>query len=189
MKFRQVDRRALLVRRAWSEKERRIVWRGLTGRTAIAIEPLAGTLFFSLLTWGVIWRARHVEPSLIVLSPIFALGALAFMVYFIAVLVAPLRAYWHTFKPIYRVDGYVRYRGPDVDSEDDATGYVAVLFEDRGLACEWECFGKSPLPDLTLPAFVEFSAYGGIHAIDGKPTGVLPDDELPTLAIGMASRR
>lgn len=188
MKFRQFDRRGLLVRRAWSEKERRVVWRGLTGRAAIAVEPLAGTVFFSLLTWGVVWRAQHLEPSLIVLSPIFALGALAFMVYAIAVMVAPIRAYWHTFKPIYRVDGYVRYRGPDLRSEDQATGYVAVLFEDRGLVCEWECFGKTCLPELTLPALVEFSVYGGIHAIDGRSTGILPDGELPPLAVGIAPR-
>jgi hypothetical protein len=33
------------------------------------------------------------------------------------------------------------------------------------------------------PAMLEFSEYGGIHAIDGRQTGVLPDD-FPVLGIG-----
>ena len=103
-------------------------------------------------------------------------------------LVAPVRAYFQTFKPIYVVDGYVRYREPDVKSEIDGTGYVAALFEDGTLACEWECFGDKPLPNRTIPSLVEFSTYVGIHKIDGKSTGLLPDD-LPLLAIGIAPRK
>jgi len=38
-----------------------------------------------------------------------------------------------------------------------------------------------------VPAHVEFSEYGGIHKVDGKSTGVLPD-EIPTLAIGISQR-
>jgi hypothetical protein len=49
--------------------------------------------------------------------------------------------------------------------------------------------GKKPLPNATLPALVEFSIYAGIHKIDGKSTGLLPDEELPLLAIGIATRR
>ncbi len=56
------------------------------------------------------------------------------------------------------------------------------------MACEWEFFGKKPLEDLAVPAHVEFSAYAGIHKIDGRSTGLLPDT-LPTLAIGIAPRK
>ena len=177
-----------LAGRPWTEREREIVWRGLTGRFAIAIEPLLGMIFFGLLTWGIVWRARVASPhDLWILSPIFAIMALGFAVYLIALLVAPFIAYAQTFKPIYVLDGYVRYRGPDDFSEPTSTGYVAVLFEDSDLCCEWECFGKHRIPNTTIPAHVEFSEYGGIHKVDGKSTGVLPD-ELPTLAIGISQK-
>ena len=45
-----------------------------------------------------------------------------------------------------------------------------------------------PLPDATIPALVEFSLYAGIHKIDGRSTGLLPEGELPLLAIGIATR-
>ncbi|MGA8535034.1 MAG: hypothetical protein WB615_13080 [Candidatus Tumulicola sp.] len=192
MKFREFDRRArLLTHRAWTPRERRIVWRGLTGRLAIAVEPLLGVVFMSLLAWGVVWRAQHVpdDATLVKIAPIFALGAIAFGGYFVAVLVAPFTAYLQTFKPIYVLDGYVRYREPDEHSESDACGYVAALFADRSVACEWEWLGKKRLPNVTISALVEFSVYAGIHKIDGKPTGLLPDDDLPLLAIGIAREK
>lgn len=176
--------------RPWTERERNVVWRGLTGRMAIAIEPLLGMLFFGGLTYGIIWRARVARPhDLWILSPLFALMAVGFAVYFIGVMAAPFVAFMQTRKPIYIMDGYIRYRGPDDDSDLDAAGYVAVLFEDRELCCEWECFGKKRLPDLVLPAMTEFSEYGGIHKIDGRSTGVIPETDLPLLAIGIAPRR
>jgi hypothetical protein len=179
-----------LARRAWTEKERAIVWRGLTGRFSLAIEPLLGMLFMSLLTWGIVYRAQHVpsDATLVKIAWIFALGAIAFAGYFVAVLVAPIAAYVQTFKPIYILDGYVRYREPDARSQLDACGYAAALFADRSVACEWEWLGKRRLPNATIPALVEFSVYAGIHRIDGKPTGLLPDEELPLLAIGIATR-
>ncbi|HEV3153892.1 MAG TPA: hypothetical protein VGZ02_08825 [Candidatus Baltobacteraceae bacterium] len=190
MKLRSIGRRAHLARRPWTERERAIVWRGLTGRMAIAIEPLLGMVFFALLTFGIIWRARVAEPhDLWILSPIFGVAALAFAVYFIAVLFAPVSAYFQTRKPIYQVDGYIRYRGPDGESDLGSSGYVAVLFEDRAVCCEWECYGMKKLPELVAPAMMEFSEYGGIHRIDGKSTGVLPDEPLPLLAIGIAPRK
>ena len=191
MKVRHVDRRTRqLAHRSWTQRERKIVWRGLTGRMSIAIEPLLGAIFMLILTFGIVWRSQHVpaDRTLIKIAWIFGIGAIAFGGYFVAVLVAPVRAYFQTFKPIYVVDGYVRYREPDVKSEIDGTGYVAALFEDGTLACEWECFGDKPLPNRTIPSLVEFSTYVGIHKIDGKSTGLLPDD-LPLLAIGIAPRK
>jgi hypothetical protein len=181
----------LLAHRPWTARERRIVWRGLTGRLAIAIEPLIGIFCMGFITWGIVWRAQHVsaDATLIKIAPIFALGMLAFAGYFVAVLVAPFTAYLQTFKPIYVLDGYVRYREPDEHSELDACGYVAALFPDRSVACEWEWLGKKRLPNVTIPTLVEFSVYAGIHKIDGKPTGLLPDDDLPLLAIGIARER
>ncbi len=179
-----------MVSRPWTPRERRIVWRGLTGRMSIAIEPLICALFFAGLTYGVIWRARVTKPhDLWILSPIFGFIAVGFAVYFVGVMVAPLIAYVQTYRPIHKLDGYVRYRGPDDYSDVGSTGYVAVLFEDEGMCCEWECYGMKKLPSLTLPAHVEFSEFGGIHKIDGNSTGVLPDTDLPLLAIGIANRR
>jgi hypothetical protein len=189
MKLRKIEQRAHLASRPWTPRERLIVWRGLTGRFAIAIEPLLGMLFFALLAWGVIWRARVTKPhDLWILSPLFALAALAFGIYFVAVMVAPFIAYAQTYKPIFLLDGYVRYRGPDEESDLGSAGYVAVLFEDKQLCCEWECYGTKKMPNVLLPALAEFSEYGGIHKIDGKSTGVLPDEDLPFLAIGIAQR-
>jgi hypothetical protein len=179
-----------LARRRWTPRERAVVWRGLTGRFALAIEPLLGMLFMALLTWGIVYRAQHVpsDATLIKIAWIFAVGAIAFAGYFVAVLVAPVAAYLQTFKPIYILDGYVRYREPDERSQLDACGYAAALFADRTVACEWEWLGKRSLPNATIPALVEFSVYAGLHKIDGKSTGLLPDEELPLLAIGIATR-
>ncbi len=183
-------RACLLVQREWTQRERRVVWRGLTGRMAIAIEPLLGLVFLGFLTWGIVWRAQHVhsDATLIVIAPIFALGALAFLGYFIAVLVAPFIAYLKTYEPIYIVDGYVRYRPPDEDSAPGECGYIAALFADESVACEWRNVGMKAYPARTIPAVVEFSAFAGVHKIDGKSTGLLPEGDLPLLAIGIAPR-
>lgn len=179
-----------LAQRRWTTAERAVVWRGLTGRFALAIEPLLGMLFMVGLTWGIVYRAQHVasDATLIKVAWIFALGAIVFAGYFFAVLVAPIAAYFQTFRPIYIVDGYVRYREPDEQSRIDACGYAAALLADRSVACEWEWLGERRLPNATIPAHLEFSIYAGIHKIDGKPTGLLPDDQLPPLAIGIATR-
>ena len=191
MKFRDIDdRTGKLARRNWTDAERRIVWRGLTGRFGLAIEPLIGMLFMAFITLGIVWRAHHVaaDATLIKIAPIFAIGFVAFLGYFIAVLVAPFTAYLQTFKPIYVLDGYVRYREPDQRSEIDGCGYVAALFPDSTVACEWEWLGKKRLPNKTIPALVEFSVYAGVHRIDGKSTGLLLEEDMPLLAIGIATR-
>jgi hypothetical protein len=191
MKFRLFDDRThQLASRRWTDSERRVVWRGLTGRLAIAIEPFLGMTFMALLAWGIVYRSQHVatEHDLYKIAWIFWIGALAFAGYFVAVLIAPFIAYLQTYKPIYKVDGFVRYRRPDGKSGEEGQGYVAALFEDRTVACEWEYFGKRTLEDATIPAMLEFSVYAGIHKIDGRNTGLLPDD-LPLLAIGIAPRK
>ena len=90
-------------------------------------------LFMGVLTWGIVYRAQHVpaDATLVKIAWIFAIGAIAFAGYFLAVLVAPLAAYFQTFRPIYVLDGYVRYREPDDRSRIDACGYAAALFADR----------------------------------------------------------
>ena len=128
------------------------------------------------LTWGIVYRAQHVpsDATLIKIAWIFALGAIEFAGYFVAVLVAPVAAYLQTFRPIYIVDGYVRYREPDARSRPDGCGYAAALFADRSVAHEWEWLGSKPLPDATIPALVEFSLYAGIHKIDADRRGCSP---------------
>ncbi len=83
----------------------------------------------------------------------------------------------------------MRFREPNEKSEDDACGYAAALFPDLTVACEWEWLGKKHLPNVTIPSHIEFSTYAGIHKIDGKPTGLLPDEEMPLLAIGIGRER
>lgn len=184
-------RTRMLAQRPWTARERRVVWRGLMGRFAIAVEPLLGVVLLGLFAWGIVWRAHHVQSqaTLIVVAPVFALGALAFFVYFVALLVAPFVAYLQTYKPIYVIDGYVRFRPPDEDSAPGECGYVAVLFEDRRIACEWHSIGMKSYRAHTMPAMVEFSVFGGIHSIDGKSTGLLPEGDLPVLAVGINQRR
>ncbi|MGB6062715.1 MAG: hypothetical protein WBG27_13475, partial [Candidatus Aquilonibacter sp.] len=64
MKSRLFDRRTRqLAHRGWTQAERRVVWRGLMGRFAIAIEPLLGVLFMSFLTWGIVYRSQHVPAE------------------------------------------------------------------------------------------------------------------------------
>ena len=86
------------------------------------------------------------------------------------------------------LDGYVRYREPDERSESDACGYVAALFPDRSVACEWEWLGERRLPNVTIPSLVEFSTVRRDSHDRRKPTGLLPDEDLPVLAIGIAPR-
>jgi hypothetical protein len=155
---------------------------GLFGRLLIAIEPLICTIVFGALTVGLIFFPLPAGASIqqhrdaaVVLSPIFGLAATAFLIYAIAVLVTPVRALLHTFSPIYIVDGYLRYRRPDRHTEADSNGYIAVLNEDRRAIAEWPSVGDYEAPDSLRPAMIEFSVFGGIHRIDGRSTGVLPE--------------
>ena len=172
------DRRSLLIQREWTKAERNIVLQGVIGRALIAIEPvLCGSVFLAL-TIALFLRHQYV------IAPIFGLAVLAFAAYAIIVMVKPVKAILETHAPIYIVDGYIRYRAPDAASEEDANGYVAVLLEDRRVACEWPTEGDDPVPDTIRPALLEFTDYGGIHRIDGRSTGVLPD-KVPKLGIGV----
>jgi hypothetical protein len=128
------------------------------------------------------------EHNMVILSPIFGMGVIACIFYALALMLAPTRALIQTFRPIFIVDGYVRYRPPDAESPVDSNGYVAVLTEDQEVACEWPTLGEVPLRAATVPALSEFSAYGGVHRIDGRPTGVLPD-RMPRLGVSIISRR
>jgi hypothetical protein len=183
------DLEANLVRRPWTRAERRIVVNGLLGRLVIACEPLICCFVFGGLTAALIFlhlpSASHLThwEAAIVLAPIFGLATLAFSAYAVVLLVAPLRALRQTFQPIYVVDGYVRYRSPDTQSECDSSGYIAVLDEDRRLIVEWPGQGEGMLLHDVRPALVEFSSFGGIHRIDGRSTGVLPE-HLGPLGVG-----
>jgi hypothetical protein len=171
----------VLVRRAWTKAERRVVLRGLYGRLLIAVEPVICGTLFGALTGALILlplpdsaRLSHHDAA-IVLSPIFGLVALAFCAYAVLLLVAPVRALINSFSPIYIVDGYIRYRRPDRRTEADSNGYIAVLDENRRTIAEWPSIGEDPIVESVRPAMLEFSYYGGIHRIDGRSTGVLPE--------------
>jgi len=158
-----------------------VVLRGFFGRLTIAIEPLIVAVFFALLPLGLL--LRHQEIVLFI-APIFAFAALTFLAYGIALIVPSARAVLETFEPIYVVDGYVHYRAADGMRAQHA---VAVLSADRQTLGEWPLrewpasIGRRNL----WPVLVEFSRYGGIHKIDGRPTGVLPAEIAP-FGIGVA---
>jgi hypothetical protein len=59
-------------------------------------------------------------------------------------------------------------------------GYVAVLSEERRTVAEWPIARDVPVVDSIRPALIEFSRYGGIHRIDGRSTGVIPES-MPAL--------
>jgi hypothetical protein len=174
----------LLPRRRWTAAERRVVRRGFLGRLFIAIEPLMLCLVFAALAVGMIVLRPHQEA--LVLSPIFGCAVLAFAAYTVALMVEPVRAFIHTFSPIYVVDGYVRYRKSH-PQDPRALAYVAVLDEGHHLLGEWP-LETDRIPDHIRPALIEFSLYGGIHRLDGKSTGILPA-ELPLLGIGATTPR
>jgi len=165
---------------------------GFFGRLAIAIEPVLCGLVFAAITFGVFWAPRlsrgRVLPDIVVIAPIFGLGVVACAMWLVGVMLAPVRALAHTLRPIYVVDGYIRYRRRDERSRFDTNGYVAVLTEDGRVACEWPTLGPSELPNATRAALCEFSEYGGVHTVDGRPTGVLPG-RIPALGVSIHGRR
>ncbi len=174
------ERDQLLIRRPWTRRERRVVFNGLVGRMAIAIEPvICGAVFLGLFI-GMMMRDHDAK----LLAPIFGLATLAFVVYAVVLMVPPIRAFVQTFAPIYIVDGYVRYRSPDHGSEIGENGYIAVLNDERREIAEWPSRGDDRLPHATRAAMIEFSHFGGIHRIDGRSTGVLPEAFAP-LGVGV----
>ena len=49
-------------------------------------------------------------------------------------------------------------------------------------AASWpsgRAWATSPFADSVRPAMIEFSFFGGIHRIDGRSTGVLPETLAP----------
>ncbi|MDB5026800.1 MAG: hypothetical protein JWO66_489 [Candidatus Eremiobacteraeota bacterium] len=186
------ERAQTLIRRPWTRAERRVVLTGFFGRLSIAIEPMLCGLVFGAITLGVFFAPklspRWVNPDIIIIAPVFGLGVLACAAWALGTMLAPVRALVHTLRPIYLVDGYIRYRGRDTTSSIDSNGYVAVLTEDRIIACEWATLGTIELPDLSRPALCEFSEYGGVHRVDGRSTGVLPD-RIPALGVGIHGRK
>ena len=178
-----------MIRRPWTEAEKRIVVQGFWGRAAIAIEPLLGAVVFLGLAVGMALKAVHDSRELVdamCIGGIFALACVSFLIYAVCLMLGPFRALLSTSQPIFIVDGYVRSRPPDERASDECSGFVAVLTADSQVACEWPAHGDHPLETSVHPAHVEFSEYGGIHKIDGQSTGVLPSF-MPALSVGVNS--
>ena len=186
------ERANVLIRRAWTRRERRVVLMGFFGRLSIAVEPLLCGLVFAAITFGVFEAPRisprWVNPDIVVIAPVFGIGVLACALWALGVMLAPARALVQTLRPIYVVDGYIRYRCRDDASFERSNGYVAVLTHDRRIACEWPTLGENELPNLIRPALCEFSEYGGVHAVDGRLTGVVPS-RFPLLGVGIHGRK
>lgn len=173
--------RAEVARRPWTRAERRVVLRGFFGRLTIAIEPMIVAIFFALLPIGLLLRRQEIA---LMVAPIFAVAAIAFCAYAIALMMPSARAVVETFSPIYTVDGYIRYRG---EPKNPPEYFVAVFNAESELLAEWPLreWPQSIGDQLLWPALVEFSPYGGIHKIDGRPTGVLPTEIAP-FGVGIA---
>jgi hypothetical protein len=168
--------------RPWTRAERRVVSRGFWGYFFIAIEPAGISLLFTLLSVTLLLRRQE---SAIFVAPIFLCAALAFAAYAIVLLTPPIRALAESYGSIYNVDGYVRYRSHRRFPDEPPTYYVAVLDAEQHELGEWPLRERPAALDRgdLWPAVVEFAPYGGIHRIDGRSTGVLPD-EFPALGIG-----
>jgi hypothetical protein len=158
------------------------VSRGFWGYFFIAIEPAIVALLFAILALTLL--ARKVESANLV-APIFLCASLAFAAYAIVLLTRPVKALAESFGSIFNVDGYVRYREHRRYPDEPPTYYVAVLDAAQELLGEWPLRQRPAALDRgeLWPAVVEFTPYGGIHRIDGRSTGVLPD-EFPALGIG-----
>jgi len=176
------DARRAVAARPWTDAERRVVSRGFWGYFLIAIEPLTIALLFAVL--AVTLFVRKQETAIFV-APIFICAALAFAAYAIVLLTPAARALIESHGSIYNVDGYVRYRAHRRYQDEPPTYFVAVLDAEREVLGEWPMRERPVALDAgeVWPAVVEFTPYGGIHRIDGRSTGVLPDD-FPALGIG-----
>jgi len=170
-----------VARRAWTRAERRVVLRGFYGRLVIAIEALVFAVFFTFLPIALFLRKQEIA---MLMAPIFGCAAILFLAYAIALIWPPAHALLETFAPIYTVDGYIRYR---TAQNGQSEYYVSALSADRRTLGEWplkewpHSIGKRDM----WPVVVEFSRFGGIHKIDGRSTGVLPDKIAP-FGIGIA---
>jgi len=172
--------------RPWTGAERRVVWRGFFGRLTIAVEPFIVGLFFAALPVALLLRKQEIA---LFVAPIFALAAIAFVAYSIALMVPCTHAILETFTPIYVVDGYIHYRRKHVPHDIAPEYSVAVLSPERQTLGEWPLreWPKSIGDRELWPVIVEFSPYGGIHKIDGRSTGVLPS-EIAAFGIGIAAQ-
>jgi hypothetical protein len=173
--------RATLIRRAWTTEERRAVMRGVYGRATIAIEPvIVGGVFLALVI-GLVLKGDYL------LAPVFSVGVVGAVGWFVSVIRKPMRAMREMKKPIYIVDGYIRLREPDEYCEDDDAGYIAVMTHDRCVAGEWPLADEEERVTYGIrPALVEFSLFGGIHTVDGRTTGLVPA-HAPPLGVGIAA--
>jgi hypothetical protein len=179
--FRRASWDRSVARRPWRELERRVVQRGFWGRFFIAVEPLTISLFFAFLAVGVLMQQHD---GAIFVAPIFAVASVLFAIYATVLMYSVTRAVIESFGSIWIVDGYVRYRMQLVPFQDPEY-YVAVLDDQREVLGEWLLDRRPDALDRgePWPAHVEFTEFGGVLRIDGRSTGVLPDD-IPALGIG-----
>ncbi|TAM91330.1 hypothetical protein EPN42_04035 [bacterium] len=175
------DLREQLPHRAWRHDERRVVVQGALGMATIALESSILAVGCGILTY---FQFRR-EP---IWAPLILLTALAFAAYAVALLVKPVTAVLATLRPIFIADGYLRLRGRDAKNGPNESGYLAVLTESGDVAGEWPMRGEQPQSYDIGPALIEFSEYGGVHTIDGVPTGALPQG-FPTLGVGLNPRK
>jgi hypothetical protein len=155
--------------------------RGFWGRFFIAVEPLAIAIGFTALAAGLLLNHRE---GAIIIAPIFAGAAVLFFIYAVVLMLAVTQAVIETYGPIWVVDGYVDYRAVHAPNHD-VCYFVSVLDERRTVLGEWALDERPDALDRQepWPALVEFTQRAGILRIDGRSTGVLPDD-IPALGIG-----
>jgi hypothetical protein len=178
------DWRQAVASRPWTSKERRVVARGFWGRAIIAVEPLVIAAIFAAMPVLLVLRKQETAK---LIGPIFAFASLLFLIYAVVLMTPCTRALLESFGRIYSVDGYVRYRGAARFEDEPPTYYAAVLDPHARVIGEWPLRQRPAAIEKAelWPALVEFTPYGGIHRIDGRSTGVLPD-EIPPFGMGVA---
>ncbi len=161
-----------------------MVLRGFWGRAIIAVEPLVIAALFAAMPVLLVLRKQETARYI---GPIFAVASVLFLIYAIVLMVPCTRALIESFTRIYSVDGYVRYRGQSRYEDEPPIYYAAVLDAHERVIGEWPLRERPKALDHAerWPAVVEFTPYGGIHRIDGRSTGVLPDD-IPPFGMGVA---
>ena len=166
---------------------------GFFGRLSIALEPLLCGLVFAAITFGIFAAPRlsphWVNPDIVIIAPVF--GVRCPRVRRVGdrrdARAGPRARRTRCDRSTSSTVTFA-IRRRDERSADDTNGYVAVLTDDKTVACEWPTLGQVELPDRARPALCEFSEYGGVHTIDGRATGVLPT-RIPALGVAIHGRK
>ena len=141
---------------------------------------------FGIITLGVFVAPRlspqYVDPDIVIIAPVFGLASLAARCGRWRHARARARAGPHLATDLHRRRLHSLPR-PDAASAADSNGYIAVLTEDRTIACEWPTLGVVKLPNRRPSRAVR------VHRIRRRALGRRPADRRPADAHAGPGRR